>query len=110
MEPRGANCRAAPVSKSCAQGKRQRGGIHALQRPARTGGKATIRAMEIQINGTARTVPDNCTVAYLIDTLGYAGKRVAIERNGDIVPRSAHADTVLRTADRIEIVVAVGGG
>ncbi|MBU4612537.1 sulfur carrier protein ThiS [Achromobacter sp. GG226] len=66
--------------------------------------------MEIQINGAARTVPDNCTVAQLIDTLGYAGKRVAIERNGDIVPRSAHAETVLTAADQIEIVVAVGGG
>ncbi len=66
--------------------------------------------MEIQINGTATTVPDNCTVTHLIETLGYTGKRVAIERNGDIVPRSAHADTFLSQDDQIEIVVAVGGG
>lgn len=66
--------------------------------------------MEIQLNGTVRTVPDNSTVATLIDALGYAGKRIAVERNGDIVPRSTYAATPLAVGDRIEIVGAVGGG
>ena len=45
----------------------------------------------------------------LLDTLGYAGKRVAVERNGEIVPKSQHAQTTLADGDQIEIVVAVGG-
>ena len=66
--------------------------------------------MEIFLNGAPHSVPESCTIAQLIDTLGYTGKRVAVERNGDIVPRSAHAQTNLAAQDQIEIVVAVGGG
>jgi sulfur carrier protein len=66
--------------------------------------------MEILLNGAPHSLPDSCTIAQLIDTLGYAGKRVAVERNGDIVPRSAHEHTILAAQDQIEIVVAVGGG
>jgi sulfur carrier protein len=65
---------------------------------------------ELQINGEARQFPDPLTVAGLIEQLGYAGKRIAIERNGEIVPRSLHATTPLAHGDRLEIVVAVGGG
>jgi sulfur carrier protein len=50
------------------------------------------------------------SVAGLIESLGYAGKRVAIERNGEIVPRSKHPEVVLENGDELEIVVAVGGG
>ncbi len=39
-----------------------------------------------------------------------AGKRIAIEKNGEIVPRSQYGETQLRDGDRLEIVVAVGGG
>ncbi len=69
--------------------------------------------MEIVINGESRqfpAAPTPFTVAALVTALGYAGKRIAIERNGDIVPRSQHGDTALVNGDRIEIVVAVGGG
>jgi sulfur carrier protein len=69
--------------------------------------------MEIVINGETRQFPDApapFTVAALVESLGYAGKRIAVERNGDIVPRSQHGDTALAAGDRIEIVVAVGGG
>jgi sulfur carrier protein len=66
--------------------------------------------MEIQLNGTGRSVPEGSTVAALIESLGYTGKRVAVERNGEIVPRSAHGDTPLAAGDLVEIVVAVGGG
>ena len=46
----------------------------------------------------------------LVQALGYAGKRIAIERNGEIVPKSQYAQTRLAAGDRLEIVVAVGGG
>ena len=66
--------------------------------------------MELRINGENRLFPAPLTVAQLIETLGYAGKRIAVERNGEIVPRSRHAEVMLTDGDRLEIVVAVGGG
>ena len=66
--------------------------------------------LELKINGEARQFPELLTVAGLIDVLGYAGKRIAVERNGEIVPKSQHANTALATGDQLEIVVAVGGG
>jgi sulfur carrier protein len=50
------------------------------------------------------------TVARLVEQMGYAGKRIAVELNGEIVPKSRHAETPLASGDRLEIVVAVGGG
>ena len=49
-------------------------------------------------------------MADLIEALALAGKRVAVERNGEIVPRALHSGTALQAGDRLEIVVAVGGG
>ncbi|GAB1576194.1 MULTISPECIES: sulfur carrier protein ThiS [Bordetella] len=66
--------------------------------------------MHITLNGDAREFPLDTTIAELLDTLGYAGKRIAVERNGEIVPKSQHGATVLRDGDQVEIVVAVGGG
>lgn len=66
--------------------------------------------MEITINGVSRQFPAPLSVAALIEALGYGGKRIAIERNGEIVPRGRHADVLLAAGDRLEIVVAVGGG
>ncbi len=66
--------------------------------------------LNLTINGEARQFPQNLTVLALIETLGYAGKRIAIERNGEIVPKSQHASTALASGDKLEIVVAVGGG
>jgi sulfur carrier protein len=66
--------------------------------------------IELAINGEPRTFPAPLTLAQLIETLDLAGKRIAIEKNGEIVPRSQHADTVLASGDHLEIVVAVGGG
>jgi sulfur carrier protein len=66
--------------------------------------------MEIQLNGQPRTVEAGATVADLVAELGYVGKRIAVERNAEIVPKSRHAETPLTDGDRIEIVVAVGGG
>ena len=66
--------------------------------------------MELLINGESRSFPSSLTVAELIAALAYGGKRIAVERNGEIVPRGLHAETALADGDRIEIVVAVGGG
>ena len=68
------------------------------------------RMLKITINGESRQFPAAMTVAALVETLGYTGKRIAIERNGEIVPRGRHADTLLTEGDILEIVVAVGGG
>ncbi len=66
--------------------------------------------MEIIINGETLALPAPLSVAALLDVRNLTGKRVAVERNGEIVPKSRHAETLLTTGDRIEIVVAVGGG
>ena len=66
--------------------------------------------MEIFLNGEPRRFASPMSVAALVDPLGYTGKRIAVERNGEIVPRSRHAETLLDDGDRLEIVVAVGGG
>ncbi len=64
----------------------------------------------IVVNGAPRTLPAPSTVAGLVRAMGLEGKRIAVERNGEIVPRSRHADTALLPGDRLEIVGAVGGG
>jgi len=69
--------------------------------------------MELYINGESRRfspLSEPFSVAALVDALGYAGKRIAVERNGEIVPRGRHGEVALADGDRIEIVVAVGGG
>jgi len=66
--------------------------------------------MNIIINGEAQSLPAPLTVAALLAARGLEGKRVAVERNGEIVAKSRHTETLLAAGDRIEIVVAVGGG
>jgi sulfur carrier protein len=66
--------------------------------------------IEVQVNGRARTLPAGATVHTLLAALGLEGKRIAVERNGEIVPRSRHASTELAPGDTLEIVGAVGGG
>lgn len=66
--------------------------------------------MIIQLNGAAQELSTGLTVAALIEQLALTGRRIAVERNGDIVPRSQHARTALVDGDRIEIVHAIGGG
>ena len=66
--------------------------------------------MEISVNGEQRSVAAALSVAELLREMGLEGKRLAVERNGEIVPRSSHAATALAAGDRIEIVIAVGGG
>ena len=64
----------------------------------------------VSINGEPRQLPANTTVAALIDEMGLTGKRIALERNGEIVPRSTFVTQQLSAGDKLEIVVAVGGG
>lgn len=66
--------------------------------------------MRIQLNGETFELPDGQTVADLIGRLDLAGRRVAVELNLDIVPRSQHATTVLSEGDQVEVVHAIGGG
>ncbi|KRW61539.1 sulfur carrier protein ThiS [Pseudomonas sp. TTU2014-080ASC] len=66
--------------------------------------------MQIQLNGEAYELPDGETVASLLVRLELTGRRVAVELNLDIVPRSEHATTVLREGDQVEVVHAIGGG
>jgi sulfur carrier protein len=66
--------------------------------------------MDLIINGEPQRLAEPMTVAMLLEARSMAGKRVAVERNGEIVPKSRHAETALAAGDRIEIVVAVGGG
>ncbi|GLZ85218.1 sulfur carrier protein ThiS [Metapseudomonas resinovorans] len=66
--------------------------------------------MRIQLNGESFELPDGQTVADLISRLDLAGRRVAVELNLDIVPRSQHAAIALCEGDRVEVVHAIGGG
>jgi sulfur carrier protein len=71
----------------------------------------TTASPTIVVNGEPRPLaPGTSTIAELVSTLGLAGKRIAVERNGEIVPRSRHDETALAPGDRVEIVAAVGGG
>jgi thiamine biosynthesis protein ThiS len=66
--------------------------------------------IDIWVNGAPRTIAPASTVDDLVRALGVDGKRIAVERNGEIVPRSRYAHVPLAAGDRLEIVGAVGGG
>jgi sulfur carrier protein len=66
--------------------------------------------IQVTVNGAAQRFDAPLNVAALLERLAMAGKKVAVERNGEIVPKSAHANTLLADGDELEIVVAVGGG
>ena len=64
----------------------------------------------ITINGEPREFDAVMSVSQLLERLEFTGKKIALERNGEIVPRSQFGEQRLADGDRIEIVVAVGGG
>ena len=66
--------------------------------------------VQIMINGSPRRLERPVPVSELIESMSLAGKKIAVERNGEIVPRSSHASTLVADGDALEIVVAVGGG
>jgi sulfur carrier protein len=66
--------------------------------------------MRVFLNGESKTIGDAVTVSQLLCDLGFGERRVAVEINEEIVPRSQHSAHRLRRDDRIEVVRAVGGG
>lgn len=72
------------------------------------GGETSM--MQIMLNGDPRTVVEGATVASLIEQLDLVGKRLAVEVNEEVVPRSRHGERALASGDQVEIVHAIGGG
>ncbi len=70
----------------------------------------SVAVISLSVNGESRQFPQPLTCAGLLAALGLTGKRVALECNGEIVPRGRHAEHTLAHGDTVEIVVAVGGG
>ena len=66
--------------------------------------------MQICVNGQKRDLPEGTSVADLVGLLGLQPRRIAVERNGLLVPRASFGDTPLADQDVIEIVTLVGGG
>ena len=69
-----------------------------------------FKVIQLSVNGQVQRLEPGANVTRLLEALELAGKRVAVEKNGEIVPRSRYADTRLAEGDALEIVVAVGGG
>jgi sulfur carrier protein len=70
----------------------------------------TSTSVQVVLNGEPREVPDGSTVLDLLDSLGRHPRTVAVERNGDILPRERYGATGLRAGDRLEVVHFVQGG
>ena len=66
--------------------------------------------IEISVNGSTKYYERPLAIAELLERMALAGRKIAVERNGEIVPRGAHGATLLADGDQLEIVVAVGGG
>ena len=66
--------------------------------------------IQVVVNGTPREMAAGSTVKQLLDAMALAGRRLAVERNGEIVPRSSFDVACLADGDTIEVVIAVGGG
>jgi len=66
--------------------------------------------IQVTVNGAAHRFEQPVNVRELLEKLAMAGKKVAVERNGEIVPKGTHQEVLEQNGDRLEIVVAVGGG
>lgn len=66
--------------------------------------------MNIQLNGESHSLPDSSTAQHLVEQLGLGDKRLAMEVNREIVPRTTYAEYMLHDGDEVEIVHAIGGG
>jgi len=71
---------------------------------------ATIDLIFVHVNGAPMDVPEATTVAGLLTRIGLNAKKIAVERNREIVPRSTYATTILQPGDALEIVHFIGGG
>jgi len=66
--------------------------------------------MEIQLNGETTEIPEDLNLTTLIANLGLSAKRIAVEVNLEIIPRGQHPQYRLQPGDKVEVVVAIGGG
>lgn len=66
--------------------------------------------IQVTVNGAAHRFDAPVNVVQLLEKLDMGGKKIAVERNGEIVPKGLHRATLVENGDRLEIVVAVGGG
>lgn len=66
--------------------------------------------MQIQVNGDTVEIQEGATISTLVEQMELRGRRLAVELNLEIVPRSQHAEAALSAGDRVEIVHAIGGG
>lgn len=66
--------------------------------------------MHVIVNGTEQTVEPGLSIARLLIAMGKNPKYLAVERNGELVPRKLHGESVIQDGDQIEIVTLVGGG
>ena len=66
--------------------------------------------IQVTVNGAAQRLDGPVNVRQLLERLAMAGKKIAVERNGEIVPKSRHQQVMIQNGDQLEIVVAVGGG
>ena len=71
---------------------------------------STNQEIEVMVNGQPRAIAAGATVKDLIQSLGLAGKPVAVERNREVVPKAKHGETALVAGDQLEVVTFVGGG
>ena len=78
--------------------------------PAKPAGEGAANAVKLTINGKPRELEGPLTVAQYLETLGAAGRYVAVARNGEVLDRAAFADVALEDGDCIEIARPVGGG
>ncbi len=81
-----------------------------MRRPLRPRATAYNPPMDIRLNGAPLTLPAPGTLADLLTAQGLAGRRVAVEVNGEIIPRGRHGEYRLADGDTVEIVQALGGG
>ncbi len=77
------------------------------KRPAKV---CTFAVMNVRVNGRDRELPDGCTIAKLVESLGYGARQVVVEHNGEAVERSRFAQTRVAGGDIVEVVRAVAGG
>ena len=66
--------------------------------------------MEIIINGKQASCADKCSITHLLARLALQGKKLAVEVNQEVIPKTEHATFMLSAGDRVEIIQAVGGG
>ena len=66
--------------------------------------------MKIIVNGEEISIPEDSNIQNLVAELGYKNKRIAIEVNEVIIPKSKHQSYLLESSDRVEVINAVGGG